>query len=228
VFRPVVGDTMLNRRTILMSNYIAIEGPIGVGKTTLAQSMQEKVSARAYFDGSDNPFLADFYNDQPGAAFRTQLYFLIIRFQQQRLLQEALETEPLVVSDYLFAKDKIFAYLNLEDHEILIYDKYFEALRPWAPDPDLVVYLQAPKEILFDRVRRRNVAFEAKISDAYVEELIKAYDHFFYHYKDSPLLIVNTAEIDFVHNTEDLKALLRRITSDNIRGIEYYHPVRRK
>jgi deoxyadenosine/deoxycytidine kinase len=219
---------MLNRRTILMSNYIAIEGPIGVGKTTLAQSMQEKVSARAYFDGSDNPFLADFYNDQPGAAFRTQLYFLIIRFQQQRLLQEALETEPLVVSDYLFAKDKIFAYLNLEDHEILIYDKYFEALRPWAPDPDLVVYLQAPKEILFDRVRRRNVAFEAKISDAYVEELIKAYDHFFYHYKDSPLLIVNTAEIDFVHNTEDLKALLRRITSDNIRGIEYYHPVRRK
>lgn len=211
-----------------MSNYVAIEGPIGVGKTTLAQAMQEKVSATVYIDGSDNPFLADFYGDQPGAAFKSQLYFLISRFQQQRLLQRALETESLVVSDYLFAKDKIFAYLNLDDHEILIYDKYFEALQPWTPDPDLVVYLQAPKEVLFERVRRRNLAYEAKIADAYIEELIKAYDHFFYHYKDSPLLIVNTAEIDFVHNPEDLKALLRRITGDTIRGIEYYHPVRRK
>jgi len=211
-----------------MPNYIAIEGPIGVGKTTLAQAMQEKVSARVFLDFFDNPFLADFYRERPGAAFKTQLYFLITRYQQQQDIKSTLDTEPLVVSDYLFAKDKIFAYLNLDDSEILIYDRYFEALRALAAVPDLVVYLQAPKEVLFERVSRRNVDFEAKISDAYVEELIKAFDHFFYHYKDSPLLIVNTAEIDFVHNPEDLKALLRRITRGGVRGVEYYHPTRRK
>lgn len=211
-----------------MSRYIAIEGPIGVGKTTLAQAMRDRVSATTWFDEFENPFLADFYQDQPGAAFKTQLYFLITRFGQQKALAAALRKEPLVVTDYLFAKDKIFAYLNLDDQEILIYDKYFETLRPLTPNPDLVVYLQAPKEILFERLRRRNVPFEARISEAYLEELIEAYDHFFYHYKDSPLLIVDTSEIDFVQNADDLKALLRRITGEGIRGIEYYHPVRRK
>jgi len=211
-----------------MSTYIAIEGPIGVGKTTLAQMLQEKASASACLDVSDNPFLADFYRDIPGAAFKAQLFFLASRFRQQREIQGRLYGEPALVSDYLFARDKIFACLNLDDHEILIYDKFFEALLPLVPNPDLVVYLQAPKEVLFERVRRRNLEFEAKIADAYVDELIKAYDHFFYHYKDSPLLIVNTAEIDFVHNPDDLRALLRRITGDSIRGVEYYHPVRRK
>ncbi len=211
-----------------MPRYIAIEGPIGVGKTALAQAMRDRVAARTWFDEFENPFLADFYQDRPGAAFKAQLYFLITRFGQQKELAAALPKEPLAVTDYLFAKDKIFAYLNLDDQEILIYDKYFEALRPLTPSPDLVVYLQAPKEVLFERLRRRNVPFEAGISEAYVEELIAAYDHFFYHYKDSPLLIVNTGEIDFVQNAEDLKALLRRITGETIRGIEYYHPVRRK
>jgi deoxyguanosine kinase len=211
-----------------MSNYIAIEGPLGVGKTTLAHALQEKSGAMVFFDPPENPFLADFYRDRPGAAFKTQLFFLISRFQQQRLLQTSLGSEPLIISDYLFAKDKIFAYLNLDDHEILIYDRYFEAFRPLVPEPSLVVYLQAPKDILFERVRRRSVDYEAKISDAYVDELIKAYDHFFYHYKDGPLLIVNTAEIDVVNNPEDLKALLRRIIAGEVRGVEYYHPVRRK
>jgi deoxyguanosine kinase len=211
-----------------MSTYIAIEGPIGVGKTTLARLLQEKASVPVYLDVSDNPFLADFYRDAPGAAFKAQMFFLASRFRQQREIQERLSGEPALVSDYLFARDKIFAYLNLDDQEITIYDKFFEALLALVPNPDLVVYLQAPKEVLFERVRRRSLEFEARISDAYVDELIKAYDHFFYHYKDSPLLIVNTAEIDFVHNPDDLRALLRRITGESIRGIEYYHPVRRK
>lgn len=211
-----------------MSRYIAIEGPIGVGKTALAQAMRDRVAARIWFDEFENPFLAEFYQDQPGAAFKAQLYFLITRFGQQKELAAALQKEPLIVTDYLFAKDKIFAYLNLDDQEILIYDKYFEALGPLTPNPDLVVYLQAPKGVLFERLRRRNVPFEAGISEAYIEELIEAYDHFFYHYKDSPLLIVNTGEIDFVRNADDLKALIRRITGEAIRGIEYYHPVRRK
>jgi len=190
--------------------------------------MQERLSARVFFDCLDNPFLPDFYKEKPGAAFKTQMYFLIARFQQQLAMSPILKTDPLVVCDYLFVRDKIFAYLNLDDNEILIYDKYFEALRPLAPTPDAVVYLQAPKEVLFERLSRRNLDFEARISDAYVQELIRAYDHFFYHYKDSPVLIVNTAEIDFAEKQEDLQPLLRRITGESIRGVTYYHPIRRK
>jgi deoxyadenosine/deoxycytidine kinase len=128
----------------------------------------------------------------------------------------------------MFAKDKIYAYLNLDDNEIVIYDKYFAALSQYVPAPDLVVYLKAPSAVLLDRVRRRNVDFEAKISEAYVDELIKAYDHFFYHYKDTPLLIVDTAEIDFVEDPDELRALMQRIAGGTMRGVQYYHPTRRK
>lgn len=211
-----------------MHSYIAIEGPLGVGKTTLVKMFQDKLAVRTCLDDFDNPFLADFYQDQPNAAFRTQMYFLITRYQQQQELRVSLGEKSLVVCDYIFAKDKIYAYLNLDDQEIQIYDKYFEALSPLVPTPDLVVYLQAPKEVLRDRVRRRNVDFESKIADDYLEALIKAFDHFFYHYKDSPLLIVNTAEIDFVQNSEDLRALMQRITGKVIQGVQYYHPIRKK
>jgi len=211
-----------------MHSYIAIEGPLGVGKTTLVKMFQDKLAVRTCLDDFDNPFLADFYQDKPNAAFRTQMYFLITRYQQQHELRVALDEKSLVVCDYIFAKDKIYAYLNLDDQEIQIYDKYFEALSALVPTPDLVVYLQAPKEVLRDRVRRRNVDFESKIADDYLEALIKAFDHFFYHYKDSPLLIVNTAEIDFVHKSEDLQALMQRITSKVVRGVQYYHPIRKK
>ena len=208
--------------------YIAIEGPIGVGKTTLAQSFQEKLGARAILDVLNNPLLTDFYKDRPNAAFRTQMYFLISRFQQQVAIDAGGENKSLLICDYLFAKDKIFAYLNLDDQEILIYDRYFATLSRYLRKPDLVVYLQAPRDILLERVALRNFDFESKISEAYIDELIKAYEHFFYHYKESPLLIVNTGEIDFVKNPEDLKALLQRIAGGKVNGIQYYHPVRKR
>lgn len=211
-----------------MHSYIAIEGPIGVGKTTLVHSFETKMGAHIILDVFDNPYLADFYEDRPNAAFRTQMYFLISRFQQQIALETQQGGSSISVCDYLFAKDKIYAYLNLDDQEILIYDKYFAALRQYVPTPDLVVYLKAPREILLDRVRRRNVDFEAKIAEDYVDELIKAYDHFFYHFKDTPLLIVDTAEIDFVENPEEQWALMQRIAGDTTRGVQYYHPIRRK
>ncbi len=211
-----------------MHSYIAIEGPIGVGKTTLVHSFETRMGAHITLDVFDNPYLADFYKDRPNAAFRTQMYFLISRFQQQIALETQQGMSSLSVCDYLFAKDKIYAYLNLDDQEILIYDKYFAALRQYVPTPDLVVYLKAPREVLLDRVRRRNVDFEAKIAEDYVDELIKAYDHFFYHFKDTPLLIVDTAEIDFVEDPEEQWALMQRIAGGTTRGVQYYHPIRRK
>ncbi len=210
-----------------MNTYVAIEGPIGVGKTTLARAFQALPEAQVVFDTRENPFLDEFYQERTSAAFRAQLYFLIARFEQQAALRSQPAAGGLVVCDYLFAKDKIFAYLNLDDQEIVIYDRYFAALSRQVPKPDLVVYLNAPKEVLLERVRRRNVDYEAKIAETYVAEVIKAYDHFFYHYQDAPLLIVDTSRIDFVESPRELRALMQRITGSPIRGIQYYHPARK-
>lgn len=211
-----------------MRKYIAIEGPIGVGKTSLVQSFQRDMGAQILLDEFENPFLADFYRDRPSAAFKAQMFFLATRFQQQMDLRKSSGDSALLVCDYLFARDKIFAYLNLDDQEIVAYDRLFAALSPLVPAPELVVYLNAPGEVLLERVRRRNVEFEANISEEYVDELIRAYDHFFFHYTETPLLIVNTAEIDFVQNADDLRALQQRIATGSARGIEYYHPVRKR
>jgi len=211
-----------------MRNYIAIEGPIGVGKTTLVRSFQQERKAQVILDDIENPFLSDFYKDRPNSAFRAQMYYLISRFVQQSEVDTMWKNSSLLVCDYLFVKDKIFAYLNLDDQEIVIYDRYFATLGRLIRNPDLVVYLKAPLDVLLKRVSRRNVDYEAQISEAYVEELIKAYDHFFYHYKDTPLLIVDTAEIDFAENAEDRRALMDRIAAGNIRGVQYYHPIRKR
>jgi deoxyguanosine kinase len=211
-----------------MHSHIAIEGPIGVGKTTLARSFQQKLGTQAVLDDFENPFLEDFYRERPGAAFRAQLHFLISRFRQQQEIETMKREAKPLVTDYLFAKDKIYAYLNLDDQEISIYDRYFDTLAGYVSAPDLVVYLKAPREVLLERVARRKVRFESRIAEDYIDELIKAYDHFFYHYQETPLLIVNTAEIDFVQNEDDLKGLLHRIANSRFHGVQYYNPLRRK
>jgi deoxyadenosine/deoxycytidine kinase len=203
--------------------YIAIEGPIRVGKSTLAKVLADRLHARRVFDCEDNPFLSDFYQEKDGAAFRAQMYFL---FERQRRLREAnpAETPGAVVSDFLFEKDKIFAYVNLSDTELDLYRGYFEQFEEQAPLPDLVIYLQAKPETLRQRIAKKNFPREREISDEYLEEVIKAYEHFFFHYKKSNLLVVDTSEIDFVDRNEDLRELLRRL-SQPVQGTQYYLPL---
>ncbi len=202
---------------------IAIEGPIRVGKTSLARLLADRMRAQPVLDCEDNPFLGDFYHERAGAAFKTQMHFLLRRFQQWRELggDGARNT---VVTDYLFEKDKIFAYITLGDEELRLYDCYYDLLRQQVPTPDLVVYLQARPEVLRQRIARRNSPLETEISPEYLEEVVRAYEHFFYHYKASRLLVVDTSEIDFVTNRDDLEELLRRLTQP-VLGTQYFLPL---
>jgi deoxyguanosine kinase len=204
-------------------SYIAIEGPIRVGKTSLARILAERLRARPILDTEDNPFLADFYQERPGSAFKAQMAFLIHRYRQLIDLKPG-ALRGSVVADYLFEKDKIFAYINLGDQELALYDAYYELLRRQAPTPDLVVYLQATPEVLQRRIARKKSPIETHISPEYLEAVVKAYDHFFYHYKASKLLIINTTDIDFVSRQEDLEELLRMLTQP-VRGTQYFLPL---
>ena len=202
---------------------IIIEGPIRVGKTTLARLLADRLRARTLLDSEENPFLGDFYQERPGAAFRAQMWFLVQRFQQLRAL--GLENpHATVVTDYLFEKDKIFAYINLSDAELRLYDAYYEMLRGQVRPPDLVIYLQATPEVLRRRVARKNSPLEAEISLEYLEAVVKAYEHFFFHYKASRLLVINTSEIDFVANRNELEELLQRLTQPVV-GTQYFLPL---
>jgi len=203
--------------------YIAIEGPIRVGKSSLARLLSERLRARAVLDSEDNPFLRDFYEEQPGAAFKVQMNFLMERFRQLRCLGGE-NSRSVVVSDYLFEKDKIFAYINLNDEELRLYDAYYDLLSQQAPAPDLVIYLQAGPDVLRKRIERKGVPLENEISPEYLDAVIRAYEHFFYHYKQSKLLVVNTSDIDFVTNRQDLEELLRTVTQP-IRGTQYFLPL---
>jgi deoxyguanosine kinase len=215
----------MHRIRLNMPRYIAVEGPIGVGKTSLVKLISGKLQAKTIFDTVDNPFLPQFYDDKPGSAFQSQLYFLIRRFQQQRQIPQLLQESTLVFSDYLFAKDKLFAYVNLDDRELLTYDLYYNTLGPMVPVPDLVIYLQALLATLMERISSRKIPYEKNISEEYLNELIAAYDHFFFRYTLSPLLIIKTSEIDFVHNEEDLGNLISKIVNPSIRGVQYYSPI---
>jgi deoxyadenosine/deoxycytidine kinase len=188
--------------------YIAIEGPIGVGKTTLAQILAERLGAKLVLEPvEENPFLPQFYDDARKFAFQTQLFFLLSRFQQQQqLFQQDLFNQG-TVADYLFAKDKIFASLTLDPNELALYDRLYGALGPRVIKPDLVIYLQARVEVMLQRIKRRGRAYERQIDPAYVGALATAYNDFFFHYDETPLLVVNTSDIDIVESAEDVEAL---------------------
>ena len=204
--------------------FIAIEGPIRVGKTSLADILAERLHASRLRDVEDNPFLEAFYDDKPGASFQAQLYFLLHRYRQLRDLDTTSSSARVVVSDYLFEKDKIFAYLNLNDTELRVYDAYYEIFAEQVPIPDLVIYLQAKPETLKKRIAKKNVPAEHRISEEYLDAVVKAYEHFFFHYKSSDLLVIETSEIDFIDRNEDLQELLRRL-SQPVKGTQYFLPL---
>ena len=204
--------------------FLAVEGPIGVGKTSLVDRLAEKFDARKVMENVDNPFLDAFYRDRAGAAFQAQLFFLLNRYQQQKDLSQSDLFHQLTIADYLFAKDKIFAYLNLDDAELLVYDRLYAMLEASVAKPDLVIYLQASTEVLVERVRRRRREVEAEVSEAYLNEVNKAYNHFFFHYDATPLLVIDTTDIDFVQREADMDDLVARIESMD-RGVQYYVPL---
>ena len=203
--------------------FIVIEGPLRVGKTTLAKILAERLHARRIFDCEDNPFLADFYAEKSGAAFRAQMYFLM---ERQKRVREALAVEAPgpVLSDFLMEKDRIFANLNLDDEELKLYERYYEAITSDIPPPDLVIYLQAKPEVLRARIAKKASREETRISLEYIEEVARAYEHFFFRYAASDLLVINTSEIDFVERSEDLQQLLRRL-QDPVKGTQYFLPL---
>ncbi|HXR96314.1 MAG TPA: deoxynucleoside kinase [Terriglobales bacterium] len=203
--------------------YIAVEGPVRVGKSSLARILAGRMQARLLVEPENNPHLAGFYAGEPGAAFRAQMHFLIERYRQLAPLGTERLAQP-TVADYLFEKDKIFAYINLSDAELAVYNQYFELLRPQIGLPDLVIYLQASPEVLRQRMQRKNLASEQQVSDEYLGEVAKAYDHFFFRYNLTDLLVINTSEIDFVENDRDLEELMSRLTEPTA-GTQFYLPL---
>jgi deoxyguanosine kinase len=224
-------DTYASRRddiigTAVRFRYIAVEGPIGAGKTSLAERLGTRLDATLVLEETENPFLADFYADRPGAALQAQLFYLLSRHRQQTSLRQADLFAQVTISDYLFDKDKIFAYLNLDDNELFIYQRLYDLLARDAPPPDLVVYLQAPTEVLLRRLRARRAGPETAAFDPdpdYLKELNEAYHHFFFHYNATPLLVVETSKLDSDASDEALDDLVKQITGMSA-GTRYYVP----
>ncbi len=206
------------------ARYIAIEGPLGVGKTSLAERLAEVIGASVVREGTEeNPFLSNFYSDRKRYAFQTQLFFLLSRYHQQLDLAQINLFQRSVVSDYVFAKDRIFAYANLSEDELVLYEEIYSLLRARIPLPDLVVFLQAGTDVLVDRIRSRQRDFERNIPPEYVEHINEAYNHYFIRYTETPLLVVNTNSIDFVHRREDFENLVNEILSVK-QGTHIYVP----
>ena len=202
-----------------LPRYIAIEGPIGAGKTSLAKRLAGDLQARLVLEQlDDNPFLADFYKDRRKNALKTQILFLISRYQQQReLIQHDLFSQ-MVICDYLFAKDRIFAALNLSKDEQFIYEKMYSLLDTQLPKPDLVVYLQASLDVLKKHIKKRGVDYERNIDMEYIEGLSESYNRFFFTYTEIPVLTVNVSDIDFVNNVQDYTNLIKEIVDFSKRG----------
>jgi len=205
-------------------HYLAVDGPIGVGKTTLVEKLCERFEGVKLLEDVGNPFLADFYQDRPNTAFQTQLYFLLSRYKQQQEVHQRGLFDRLVLADYTFEKDRIFAYLNLTDEELSLYDKLYKLLEPQVRRPDLVLYLVADVETCLERIKRRQRSFERNMSSEYLSELIDAYNHFYHYWSSSPLLVVDTRHIDFVEREEDFEDLVRKL-SRPVKGTEYYVPL---
>jgi deoxyadenosine/deoxycytidine kinase len=197
--------------------YIVVEGPIGVGKTSLTQRLAEHVGAQTLLEKpQDNPFLARFYQDPARYALQTQLFFLFQRINEVRDLAQLDLFSNRTISDYLFEKDTLFARLTLSDDEFKLYQSIYQSLAPQAPTPDLVIYLQASTDALIERVQRRGLRYERSISDDYLARLAQSYGEFFHHYAATPLLVVNSDNLNFVDQDEDFELLLERI--QNMRG----------
>ena len=206
--------------------YIAVEGPIGVGKTRLAERLATRIDGSTVLEDVENPFLADFYQNRPGAALQAQLIYLVNRHRQLGNLRQADLFHHTIVCDYLFDRDKIFAYLNLDDNELFIYQRLYDLLARDIPPPDLVVYLQAPTEVLLRRLKERPVEPERVTPqpDAeYLRELNEAYQHFFFHYTATPLLVVETSQFGPDTSDEALDDLVRQINGMH-KGTRYYVP----
>lgn len=205
--------------------YIAIEGVIGAGKTVLAKKLAEKIDANLVLEEFEsNPFLGKFYDDRQSYAFQTQMFFLINRFKQQQSLNQENLFSRFIVSDYIFEKDKIFAYLNLNPDEIKLYESIFPLLTRDLRKPDLAVFLQSSVDRLIYNVKKRGRKVERNLSRNYLKELSEAYNNFFFKYNDTPLLIVNTTEIDFVNNKRDFEELCQQIFRTDRAPLEYFNP----
>jgi deoxyadenosine/deoxycytidine kinase len=205
-------------------HYLAVDGPIGVGKTTLVEMLTRRFEGVKILEDVDNPFLGDFYQDRPGAAFQTELYFLLSRYKQQQDIAQRELFDRVLVSDYTFWKNRIFAYLNLSDDELMLFDKLYALLEPQVPVPDLVLYLVADVDTCMERIHRRARSIERTIAEEYLAELIDAYNHYYHYYDRSPLLVVDTRHLDFPQRPEDFDELLHRLGKP-IKGTEYFQPL---
>jgi len=206
--------------------YIAIEGVIGAGKTSLATLMAERFGGRILLEPhDDNPFLSDFYRDPRHFAFSTQMFFLLSRYRQQQDIPQRDLFQQLLISDYLFAKDRIFASLTLDERELSLYDKVAKLLERDISQPDLVIYLQSSTERLMANIRQRNRSYEKPIAESYIRDLNEAYNRFFFNYTATPLLVVNATEIDFVHNEQDFENLIAQLRRP-LSGVQYYSPAK--
>jgi deoxyadenosine/deoxycytidine kinase len=206
--------------------YIVIEGVIGAGKTSLATRMAERFGGRLLLElHEENPFLPDFYRDPRHFAFSTQMFFVLSRYRQQQEIPQRDLFQQLLIADYLFAKDRIFASLTLEERELSLYDKVAKLLERDIPQPDLVIYLQSSTERLMANIRLRNRSYEKPMTEEYIRDLNEAYNRFFFNYTATPLLVINATEIDFVHNEQDFEDLMAQLRRP-ISGVQYYSPTK--
>ena len=205
--------------------YIAIEGPIGVGKTSLAELLSKELGARLVLeDFEDNPFLPDFYNDPERFGFQTQLFFLLQRYRQQQDLRQVDMFQKLLITDYMFVKDRLFASLNLDDKEMQLYDTVAHLLERNIIRPDLVIYLQADTDVLMKNIAKRGRNMERNVTWEYIDALNQVYTEYFFRYQDTPLVIINTDNIDFVENEKDLKEVIDYIRQP-VSGTKFFNPV---